>query len=191
MSNGNPNYFGPQDFALISVRIVLKEKDAEATNRLRSTIKAFAIPKGELQEVVAEYYKIYQDKCESISINILEPNFRDLKVLSLNGRKEVEQANFFDMYMDTGSTEPKYYIPKDAKITYKYDTKHDIMHFYVSGSEPYIYDDDSSSDGVMIAADETTGAIEKILVFDFSTNTTIFQRFPELKDAMQQKGVCD
>lgn len=191
MSNGNPNYFGPQDFALIIVRTIVKEKETETTSRLQSIAEAFAVPKSELQKVVDEYYRIRRDHCESIDISILEPSLSDLKVLSLNGKKEVEQANFFDMYMDTDSTESKYYIPKEAKITYKYDTKHDIMHFYVSGSEPYIYDDDISSDGVMIAADETTGAIEKILVFDFNTNTTIFKRFPELKDAMQCKVVCD
>lgn len=181
MSMGNPNYVSANSFVLVRCYMCVKGLKGG-----KSTFKeeVFVVPKSEYKKVVSEYKRIYKKTTNWVKFEILEGNLSQLKLLSLNGRCEVEQAPFFTMYPSLNAGDNKYYIPEDAKIECKYDKRHDIMHFYVSGNEPYIFDDNNGEDGINIAANDD-GAIEKILVFDWHINAEkVWAKFPELQQCL-------
>lgn len=95
MSMGNPNYLSANSFVLVRCYMCVKGLEGG-----KSTFKeeAFVVPKSEYKKVVHEYKRIYKKTTNWVKFEILEGNLSQLKLLSLNGRGEVEQAPFFTMY---------------------------------------------------------------------------------------------
>nr|DAH09040.1 MAG TPA: hypothetical protein [Caudoviricetes sp.] len=180
----NPNYTSAGDFVLVRAYMAAHGGEGDKP-QFKDTV--FVVPKSEYKKVVAEYNHIYKKTTACVKFEILEGSLNKLKILSLNGKGEVEQGPFFALYSNLHVNHDKYYLPVDAKPRFEYDKENDVMHIIISGSEPYVYDNYGFGSGGILFAIKLDGAIEKILVFDWSANSEkVLNRFPELRNAARK-----